>query len=198
MVARHPFLEDEGPGAHRLVGEAVDADLLDVVLGLHDDVGQAAQQGREDDLGLDVDGVLVDHGGGGDLVDAGGLGVGGLRVEHVLDGESDVLGGELDAVGELHALPQGEAHGERIDQLPFGGERGMKVALVVARDQLVVGLVQEAERGEGRGAGAQAVGKDRGADVQHLVGGEGRLAEREHRGDGGGSQEGTTLHRNVL
>ena len=58
----------------------------------------------------------------------------------------------------------------------------MKVALVVARDQQVVGLRHQAERGEGAGAGAQAVGKHRGADSQHLVGGEGGLAEREQRG----------------
>ncbi len=107
---------------------------------VHDvDRGQLVGQDRVRPVGFQDDGHRVDD------LDRGHalhllLPVRGRR-QRALEGELHVLGGEILAAMELHALAQGELPAA-LDGLPGGGELGLKLQLGVAGDEAFIDLAR--------------------------------------------------------
>ncbi|MNT20631.1 hypothetical protein D3C72_1559460 [compost metagenome] len=117
---------------------------------LHDeDRRQVVQHQRVRLVGGQLDGVLVDH-----LLVDDRLGVDVELARAVLDGgrtvqrPDHVLGGQLGAVVELHALADLEFPGEVVDQLPGLSQAGDDAAVRVHLDQRVEHVLRHVDIGE--------------------------------------------------
>ncbi|MNV32095.1 hypothetical protein D3C71_1234220 [compost metagenome] len=156
-------------------------------------LGQLVHQHRVGQVGVDVDGVGIDlfHAVNALGVDGevGGLGLGPLQRE------LGVVGRELAAVAELHALAQRQAQLRGLDQLPLGGERWLGLeGLAVVFDQRVV------HRAVHRVVHAHVLGVDVPGGNIHRAGpaeGLGLHSHRKRRGQRGREQEGLETHGGI-
>ena len=204
LVGR-PLLELVGAGAQRVAvgkGFVLGLDVLGldrlVLLGpglAHDaQLGQLVHQHGVGQLGMDVDGVGIDlfHAVNALGVDGevGAFGLGALQRE------LGIVGRELAAVAELHALAQRQAQLCGLDELPLGSERRLGLeGLAVVFDQRVVhravhGVVH-----------AHVLGVDVPRRNVHRTGpaeGFGLHGQRQGRGQGGREQKGFETHGGSL
>ena len=195
VVARHELLELERARAELPRGERFEvAEPL-----ARDDPGVRHGHGRREVRGgrlqREPHRVLVHGFHAVDRTDLAPVRRGGLRVEDRLDGRDDVVGRDLPADVELHALAESEGpHARAVTGRPRLGEVGHDLALGVEPGEVVV----HPFRGDPLGAadvhdGAERAESERRADAEHAavllalrVGGrrDERRRRREPRGDG--------------
>jgi hypothetical protein len=147
LLLPRPLHELVGPGANRVLLHPLVPFLLDDLLGLHDERGEAL-----DKNGIGPVGEEVDRGFVHDLhaLDLGVIASGHqlvLGIEHAVEGGLDVPGGERATVVELDPLPQFHLPGGVVQGLPRERQAGPHLAgLDVARREVVEDVVAEDER----------------------------------------------------
>ena len=178
VLGGDPLHELEGAGAHGVAGELLLGDAV-VVVGVDDGaVPQHVDEVAVGVLQVDGDGVVVHdvaavHREGGELHP-------GLIAE-ALHGQLHIVGGEVVAVVELHALPQVEGVVQAVLRgLPVGGQHGHHLVVLVQGHQAVKDVGAEVDvRHGGQLLGVQGgeVGaQDDGQVLPGLAGGAGLSA----------------------